>query len=350
MGPLFKGAGDVAAVHCLGDLSSRVGVKGMRALMAAVRSEFAVNAGTHCVVELASDRADPDSLAALRDAGFERLRLIGPRCEPAGSPPSRDMEAFPRIVHDARGAGFRAVCAHLAVPTRSQGPLDAFVVGLASIVECSFDHITLFDPDVGSGAIGPATDIRTDAIAAAIEHLCFAGYVYIGSGCFARAEDVFAVARRRGRLQMSPVGYLLRHDLDLLAFGPGGISSIGSVYSQNQRSWRAYRERVEAGRVPVERGLEMSPDDLIRRKVIHSLICHGEVSIESIEIAHLVDFGRYFVRELEELDHLERLGMIQRDAHWISVEPRGRLFVSQICAVFDRHHRHGLPYRSEVRS
>ena len=48
------------------------------------------------------------------------------------------------------------------------------------------------------------------------------------------------------------------------------------------------------------RGIELSADDLVRRAVIQALACRFEVSKESIEIAHLVDFDRYFAAELRD--------------------------------------------------
>ena len=54
------------------------------------------------------------------------------------------------------------------------------------------------------------------------------------------------------------------------------------------------------------RGIELTADDLVRRAVIQCLMCHFEVPIESLEIAHLIDFRRYFERELEDLRGIPR--------------------------------------------
>jgi coproporphyrinogen III oxidase-like Fe-S oxidoreductase len=47
---------------------------------------------------------------------------------------------------------------------------------------------------------------------------------------------------------------------------------------------------LDSGVLPVYRGIELNADDLLRRSIIQSLMCHFELSIESIEIAHLIDF------------------------------------------------------------
>ena len=87
------------------------------------------------------------------------------------------------------------------------------------------------------------------------------------------------------------------------------------------------------------RGLELTPDDLARRAVIQALACHFRVSIESIELAYLVDFRSYFAAELKALRRLQAEGLVDLTDEWITVTPRGRLLVRVICMVFDRYVR-----------
>jgi oxygen-independent coproporphyrinogen III oxidase len=73
--------------------------------------------------------------------------------------------------------------------------------------------------------------------------------------------------------------------------------------------------------------------------VIQSLICQFRLSIESVEIAHLIDFRRYFAEELEDLRRLEADGLVELQPEWIVVTPRGRLMVRTVCMVFDKYLR-----------
>ena len=68
-------------------------------------------------------------------------------------------------------------------------------------------------------------------------------------------------------------------------------------------------------------------------------MCHFELSIESIESAHLIDFHQYFAAELEDLKEMERGGLLKIEREWISVLPPGRLLVRVISMVFDRYLR-----------
>jgi hypothetical protein len=69
-----------------------------------------------------------------------------------------------------------------------------------------------------------------------------------------------------------------------------------------------YYDLLDSGTLPVYRGIELNADDLLRRSIIQSLMCHFELSIESIEIAHLIDFRKYFATELDELREMVDAG------------------------------------------
>jgi len=89
----------------------------------------------------------------------------------------------------------------------------------------------------------------------------------------------------------------------------------------------------------VTRGLELTPDDLVRRAVIQGLACHFRLSIESVELSYLVDFKKYFAPEMDMLRRLEAEGLVELQDDWIVVTPKGRLLVRLVCAVFDRYLR-----------
>ena len=85
----------------------------------------------------------------------------------------------------------------------------------------------------------------------------------------------------------------------------------------------------------------MGGDDLLRRSLIQALMCHFEVSIESLEIAHLVDFRRYFAAEIRDLQPFLDAGLVEFADDWLAVTPAGRFVVRSICMVFDRYLREG---------
>jgi oxygen-independent coproporphyrinogen-3 oxidase len=111
---------------------------------------------------------------------------------------------------------------------------------------------------------------------------------------FAKPDDELAVAQRQGRLHRNFQGYSTYADCDMLSFGISSISKVGPTYNQNVKTLDEYYDRLDAQILPVFRGIELNADDILRRSIIQALMCHFELSIESIESAHLIDFHKYF--------------------------------------------------------
>ena len=156
---------------------------------------------------------------------------------------------------------------------------------------------------------------------------------------FARADDALAVAQREGRLQRNFQGYSTHAECDLLGLGVSSIGQIGPIYCQNHRDLPAYYESIEHGQLPVARGMELSADDLARRAVIQRLMCDFALSKQNIEISYLLVFNEYFKNELQELEALAQAGLVELDEHWITVTPKGRMLVRNLCMVFDTYLR-----------
>jgi len=108
---------------------------------------------------------------------------------------------------------------------------------------------------------------------------------------------------------------------------------------QSEKALDKYYERIDAGELPVLRGLQLSADDLVRRAVIQALACQYTLAKESISLAYLIDFDTYFATELEDLRRLEEDGLVELEDGWIHVTARGRLLVRVVCMVFDRYLR-----------
>jgi oxygen-independent coproporphyrinogen-3 oxidase len=155
---------------------------------------------------------------------------------------------------------------------------------------------------------------------------------------FARPDDELAVAQTLGQLARSFQGYSTQSG-DLLGLGMSAIGQIGPTYYQNAKEIERYYAALDGGRLPVLRGLELTADDLVRRAVIQGLMCQFRLSIEAIELAHLIDFRTYFAAELRDLKRLADDGLVELQPDWIVVTPKGRLLVRSICMAFDRYLR-----------
>jgi oxygen-independent coproporphyrinogen-3 oxidase len=259
----------------------------------------------------------------------------------------QSVETTRRVMEEARAAGFRSINLDLIYGLPRQ-TLDSFNRTLDEVLALEPDRIALYSyahlPTVFlpqrriAPAELPSPETKLELMTLAIGRLTRAGYLYVGMDHFARPGDQLAVAQSRGQLTRSFQGYST-HAGDLVGLGLSAIGQIGPAYYQNLKELDAYYGALDAGRLPVLRGLELTPDDLVRRAVIQSLMCHFRVSIESIELAHLVDFRAYFAAELAQLKSFAADGLVEIDADWIAVTPKGRLLVRAISMVFDRYLR-----------
>ena len=111
---------------------------------------------------------------------------------------------------------------------------------------------------------------------------------------------------------------------------------------QNTKKLSEYYAAIDAGRCPTERGYALDADDRVRRHVITELMCNGHLDITEVERRFGITFADYFAAELAELqgpDSPVSDGLVVVHAHAIEVTPMGRLFVRNVCMVFDRYLR-----------
>jgi oxygen-independent coproporphyrinogen-3 oxidase len=150
---------------------------------------------------------------------------------------------------------------------------------------------------------------------------------------FARPDDDLAVARREGRLQRNFQGYSTHAKTEMVALGVSGIGALGDCYSQNDKSIPGYYEALDAGKLPVRRGIRLNDDDLLRRDIIGRLMCDFALRFADTG----VDFGGYFADELAALQTLADDGLLDIDGEGLTVSLKGRLLIRNICMVFDRY-------------
>jgi oxygen-independent coproporphyrinogen-3 oxidase len=320
-------------------------------LVDSLRERFEWGADCEASIEIDPRSLREGTLRLLARCGFNRTSIGVQDFDPAVQHAVHRVqseEITRRAILEAREAGFRSVNLDLIYGLPRQ-TLDSFdrtldrVIGLAPdcIALYSYAHLPgLFKPQRRiAPADLPSAETKLQILTLAIGRLTRAGYVYIGMDHFALPSDELAVAQGRGRLQRNFQGYSTHAGSDVIGLGVSAIGAIGPTYYQNQKRLDDYYAVLDAGRLPVARGIELTADDLVRRTVIQALSCHFRLSIESIEDAHLVDFASYFSAELADLRVLQADGLVEVDPAWIVVTPKGRLLVRAICMVFDRYLR-----------
>ena len=349
--PLLGADRRLSQLHWGGGTPTFLARDEMTRLVTAVDACFEREADFECSIEVDPRRVAPGTLRFLAELGFNRVSIgvqdFDPRVQQAVH--RIQSEAVTRAaIEEARAAGFRSVNLDLIYGLPLQ-TVESFARTLERVIALAPDRIALynyahlpamFKPQRRIAATDlPSPEAKLGILTLAIGRLTGAGYVYIGMDHFARPDDALAVAQRHGLLQRNFQGYSTHPDCDMLALGISAIGRVGPTYAQNVKTLEQYYERLDAGRLPVARGMALAPDDLVRRAVIHALACNFHLSIEGIELGFLIDFRQYFAAELADLARLEEDGLVTIAPGQIDVTPRGRLLVRSICMVFDRYLR-----------
>ena len=337
-----------AQVHLGGGTPTFLSSEELRSMMRQLGEHFELLPGEYAI-EIDPRTVDDEKIAALGQLGFNRMSLgvqdFNPEVQLAVNRIQSEEETA-RAIEVARKFGVTSINVDLIYGLPKQ-TVFGFDHTLDRVLALKPDRIALYsyahlpkmfksqrrinDVDL------PTAEAKLQIMTHAIHKLTQAGYVYIGMDHFALPHDELAIAARHAGLHRNFQGYSTHADSDLIAFGISAISKVGATYCQNVKTLDEYYDYLDRGELPVLRGIELTADDLLRRAVINSIMCHFEVSIEAIEIAHLIRFGDYFSDEIERLQAMASEGLITIAADTISVTPRGRLLVRNIAMVFDRY-------------
>jgi oxygen-independent coproporphyrinogen-3 oxidase len=350
-GKLFAGMNRVEQLHFGGGTPTYLSDQQMDELMAHLRHwfEFAPDAEGEYSIEVDPRTVDEARIYKLREQGFNRISMgvqdFNHDVQLAVNRVQSEQDTR-ALIAASRAAGFRSVSIDLiyGLPRQTLATMEQT---LAKVIDCSPDRISiysyahmphLFKPQrrINEDDM-PDSATKLDMLALCIKRLTDAGYVYIGMDHFAKPDDELAVAQRQGRLHRNFQGYSTHAESDLVACGVSAISAVYGTYSQNEKTLDAYYEKLDEGKLPIARGLQLDTDDLLRRLIIQQLMCNFELSIKAIEQALPVDFSSYFAPELEKLAAFELDGLVEVDDEWLTVTPKGRLLVRNICMVFDHY-------------
>jgi oxygen-independent coproporphyrinogen-3 oxidase len=185
----------------------------------------------------------------------------------------------------------------------------------------------------------PGAPVRFQILCDTHEAFSAAGYRYLGMDHFALPEDELARAFEARTLHRNFMGYTTKGGTDLVALGVTSISDVGGVYAQNAKEVPAYRDALAAGELAVERGIALTDEELLRRRLILDLMCFAEVDGRRLGAAFGIDFAEHFRSELEAMRDLERDGLVERMENGFRTTFLGMIFVRNIAAVFDPYLR-----------
>ena len=318
-------------------------------VMASLQAAFHVAAEAEVSIEVDPRTVSDARLAHLRQLGFNRISFGVQDFDPQVQQAVHRIQPHDSVrdlMRSARALGFQSINADLIYGLPRQTP-ESFARTVAQISRLRPDRIALyayahlpqrFKPQrrILSAEL-PSAAQRVTMLGAAMAGLLARGYDYIGMDHFALPGDALAVARREGRLQRNFQGYSTQPDCDLVGLGVSAIGRVGASYYQNAKTLPEYYAALRRGQLPVERGIALGPDDLVRRAIIMALMCQGRVEFETIESTHAVLINEHFAAELEQLAPLAEAGLVEIEPGAIQVTAGGWYVVRAVAMVFDRY-------------
>jgi oxygen-independent coproporphyrinogen-3 oxidase len=316
----------------------------------ALLSEFELAPDAEVALEVDPRVTTSEHLTALRDVGFNRISmgvqdtdarvqdLIGRH---------QTIEQTVALHEAARRLGYSSINVDLVygLPGQSEA---SFASTLDAIVALRPDRLAVYSFALVpwmrphqkriDAANLPSRDVKFALFSLAIARLTDAGYHQIGMDNFALPEDELSTAYTDRTLSRNFMGYTTRRGTEIIGVGSSAISDIGFAYAQNHRRLASYYEAVDAGELPVERGVALDAEDRLRRFVITELMCNGRVRASEISERFDVDMAIHFDAELAALaapGGLIETGFVEIRGDDIEATPLGLPFIRNVAMVFD---------------
>jgi oxygen-independent coproporphyrinogen-3 oxidase len=344
------GPTEVAQLHLGGGTPTFFRPDDLRRLHGVLSSRFPLRPDAEVAIEVDPRVTTREHVETLASLGWRRMSLgvqdFDERVQEAVHR-VQSREATAELVATARGAGFTSVNVDLMYGLPHQ-TLDGFRRTLDAVAsDLRPDRVSLFgyahvpwlkahqrriDP-----ATLPAPEARLALFHAGVRAFVSAGYEFIGLDHFARPGDELATGRRTGDLHRNFMGFHTAAGTDMVAFGITGIGDTGGVYLQNRHKIPEWERELDAGRLPVQRGYRRTEDDRRRGAVIQSLMCLGRVSPETLGAGEGAPWRARWAPELERLAPMAADGIVVVSDEGLRLTPLGRLFVRNVCMVFDAH-------------
>lgn len=327
------------------------------------RFQLATHAERDFSIEIDPRSVDAAAVHRLAELGFNRASLGVQDFDPAVQQAVnrlQGVEATLDVIGSLRACGFRSINIDLiyGLPRQTRA---GFARTLDTVIAARPERIAVYAyahmPDLFRAQRQihsedlPSPEDKLALLALAVDRLGAAGYEYIGLDHFALPGDSLAVAQRKGRLQRNFMGYTTHADTDLIGLGMSSISRIGDAYAQNARELGAYQAALDAGQLPIVRGLKLDADDRLRADLIQQLMCHGRIDLRQLEAEYEIVFERYFADALLRLAPMLEDGLVEYSPEVLRVTLRGRLLLRAVAMCFDRRLQEAaapIPYSRAV--
>lgn len=343
----------VHQLHWGGGTPNYLNLSQIEFLWNTLNRHFSLDPAAEVSIEINPRYVDKNYIFFLKSLGFNRISFgiqdFNPEVQAAVNRIQPESMLFD-VMSWIKEAGFESINVDLIYGLPHQ-TLYTFKETVQKTIELNPDRIAVFNfayvpwikpvqRKISQEALPPASE-KLEILQMTIAELTEKEYVFIGMDHFAKPNDELTIAQRAGKLHRNFQGYTTKPESDLFGFGITSISMLHDVYIQNHKRLKEFYGAIDAGALPIEKGVTLSQDDIIRRTIIMELMCQFQLSQQDIEEKyHLgfdIDFDDYFWREIPQLKTLEADGLVKLYSDGIEITPIGRLLIRNIASVFDAY-------------
>jgi oxygen-independent coproporphyrinogen-3 oxidase len=344
----------VVQLHWGGGTPTYLTIDQMSALFAATTRHFSIDPHAEVAIEVDPRVTTHEQIDWLRAAGFNRLSMGVQDFTPVVQDAIHRIQgedATRALFDHARLSGYESINVDLIYGLPHQ-TIASFGKTLDSVVSMRPDRVAVYSyahvPWIRGNqkridpADLPPREIKFELFGQAIDRFLGAGYIQIGMDNFALPSDDLAVAAQNRGLHRNFMGYTTRPATDMFGIGVSAIGDVRGAFIQNAKKLSTYYATLDNGQFPVERGYVLDADDRIRAHVITQLMCNFHVERARVGATFGISFDDYFALELAELAADEgpaAHGLVELHPDSLHVPAKGRLFVRNLCMVFDRYLR-----------
>ena len=320
-------------------------LKTIMTLIKATFPNFSPEAEVSC--EIDPRYFSQEHMEVLKESGFNRLSFgvqDFDSCVQEAIHRTQSVEVVQEAVALARKFGIHSINFDLIYGLPHQN-FERFATTLKAVVALSPDRLAVFNyahvpwmkktmRKIDETTL-PEPSEKLRILEHTIDFLKQHGYEMIGMDHFAKPEDELFKALQRGSLRRNFQGYTTKGGSQTIGIGLTSIGEGDTYYAQNAKEMEPYERALDAGRLPIVKGIALGDDDCLRKEVIMTLMNNFWLSFGAIEEKYGIQFREYFADALTELKEYEDAGLLKIGEREIVATPTGGMLIRNIAMPFD---------------
>lgn len=341
---------EVLQFHFGGGTPTFFDAKSLETIIKSIRkvfSNFSKEAEVSC--EIDPRFFNEDQMKVLKDYGFNRLSFGVQDFDDSVQSAIHRVQSFDLVdsaVNLARKYGIDCINFDLIYGLPNQN-LDSFKNTLKNVLKIKPTRLAVFNyahvPWIKKTmrkideSLLPNPASKLSILEYTIDYLTSNNYKMIGMDHFALESDELYKASLKGELKRNFQGYTAKKHTQTIGLGVTSIGEGHDYYVQNHKDYATYMKCLDSGILPVQRGIQLNSEDILRKNVIMRLMNNFVLDIKHIEEKFNINFKEHFKDSLEKLQEYIDLDLMTIDDKEIRLNQTGSMLVRNIVMAFDEY-------------